>query len=510
MMIKTFTRNAALLLAIIGLSNVSFAQLTDLIISEYSEGSSYNKYIELYNGTGADIDLSDYQIWGGNNGKPWDAANFIQLTGTLAEGATYLIANDAADATILAVADLAASSFVPMNFNGDDAIGLAKSNGAGTFNLIDIIGEVESILNWSVAGTNEATKDHTLIRKETVCSPNTDWTISAGTSTTDSEWIVMAQDDWDNIGTHTATCGTGNPGNPAPPVTPVVPANTVSLISDINNVDADGVAESIGEKHTTKGVVLGVNMNAAGLSFTIFDGAEGMGVYSQSVVIDNYSVTEGDSITITGTVGQYNGLTQLSPVESITVINSGNVIPTPTVITSLTEDMESTLVTFENVYVHSVDAPNYVLASGNDTITMRIDSDTDVLTILNASSIEQGDSLCFVTGIVGQFDFSSPYTEGYQLFPRTYTDIDTTCGTVVTPPLSVNDVNDVNALSVYPNPNATGNVNFNKVISFTIYTITGKAIITKSNVNRLDVSNLQNGVYIIQTTDAEVVKLIIE
>ncbi|CAM5522208.1 hypothetical protein LSPH24S_04475 [Lysinibacillus sphaericus] len=35
---------------------------TDLIISEYIEGLSNNKAIELYNGTGSTIDLSQYKL----------------------------------------------------------------------------------------------------------------------------------------------------------------------------------------------------------------------------------------------------------------------------------------------------------------------------------------------------------------------------------------------------------------------------------------------------------------
>lgn len=35
---------------------------TDLFISEYVEGSSFNKYLEIFNGTGASVDLSDYQL----------------------------------------------------------------------------------------------------------------------------------------------------------------------------------------------------------------------------------------------------------------------------------------------------------------------------------------------------------------------------------------------------------------------------------------------------------------
>ena len=44
------------------------AQTVDLFFSEYAEGSSYNKYIEIYNGTGAPVDLAFYEIWKISNG----------------------------------------------------------------------------------------------------------------------------------------------------------------------------------------------------------------------------------------------------------------------------------------------------------------------------------------------------------------------------------------------------------------------------------------------------------
>ena len=46
----------------------NFSQTSDLMISEYSEGSSNNKYAEIYNGTGSSVDLSNYQIWRISNG----------------------------------------------------------------------------------------------------------------------------------------------------------------------------------------------------------------------------------------------------------------------------------------------------------------------------------------------------------------------------------------------------------------------------------------------------------
>lgn len=235
----------------------------------------------------------------------------------------------------------------------------------------------------------------------------------------------------DNIAVSFSTASS----NPTTPATPFYP------IADINNVDANGVADSSGVDCWTQGVVLGVNMNSGGLSFTIWHN-EGIGVYGS--VVNGYTVNEGDSVRVMGTVNQFNGLTQIDP-DSIVLINSGNTIPTPTVVTALGESTESNLVTFEFSEITAVSGSNFTLVSGTDTITMRVDSDTDVLDSL---TLAVGDSLCSVTGIGGQFDNSSPYTSGYQLFPRYYTDLDTTCGTVdtTTPPAVVIPTYDIEVL----------------------------------------------------------------
>jgi len=76
--------------------------------------------------------------------------------------------------------------------------------------------------------------------------------------------------------------------------------------------------------------------------------------------------------------------------------------------------------------------------------------------------------------------------------------------------LSVLAVNSVNALQVYPNPTSIGNVNFSKLVSVTVYSITGQVIEVKENIQRLDVSSYQSGVYIIETTEGEIVKMIVK
>ena len=108
----------------------------DLFFSEYGEGTSFNKYLEIYNGTGADVDLGNYLIMQINNGGNW-YENIDTLSGTLVNGEVYVIANTSADGSILAEADLTESAIT--NFNGDDARCLIKVvNGDTT--ILDYIG----------------------------------------------------------------------------------------------------------------------------------------------------------------------------------------------------------------------------------------------------------------------------------------------------------------------------------------------------------------------------------
>ena len=160
-----------------------------------------SKYIEIYNGTGADVDLSNYLITQITNGGNW-YENIDTLSGTLVHGDVYVIAHTSADASILAEADLTES--VITNFNGDDARGLIKVVDGDT-TVLDYIGSApeDPGSGWAVAGIANGTKDHTLVRKSTITGGNTSWTTSAGTNTTDSEWIVHDQDTWSYLGSHT-------------------------------------------------------------------------------------------------------------------------------------------------------------------------------------------------------------------------------------------------------------------------------------------------------------------
>src|SRR5512145_2691448 len=82
------------------------AQPTDLFISEYIEGSSNNKAIEIYNGTGAPVNLAagGYKVQMHFNGNPVPTL-IIALNGTIAPGDVYVVAHSSAAAAILAQAD---------------------------------------------------------------------------------------------------------------------------------------------------------------------------------------------------------------------------------------------------------------------------------------------------------------------------------------------------------------------------------------------------------------------
>jgi hypothetical protein len=185
-----------------------FAQT--LFFSEYLEGSSNNKAIEIFNGTGAPVDLSQYTIKLGSNGGAWSTTNILTPTVTLANNDVFVIVNASANAAIQAVADVQSTVTY---FNGDDCLGLFQGE-----TMIDIFGvyQTDPGTAWDVAGVTGATLNHTLVRKPPVLAGNLNWALQQGTNADDSEWIVYDQDYLTDLGTHVFTPGVGN--NVATPV----------------------------------------------------------------------------------------------------------------------------------------------------------------------------------------------------------------------------------------------------------------------------------------------------
>lgn len=164
---------------------------TRLYISEYMEGLSNNKAIEIYNPTPFPVDLSDYDLFAYANGSI-DFTSVVALGGTIAPGDVYVIANSQADASVLAAADMTAGL---TTFNGNDAIALAYN--LEPVDVIGVIGEDPGVLGWQFG--NGSTTDHILIRNSSVSGPTMDWALSQG------QWIVLPATEIGFLGSHTAT-----------------------------------------------------------------------------------------------------------------------------------------------------------------------------------------------------------------------------------------------------------------------------------------------------------------
>ena len=169
---------------------------SDLFFSEYIEGSSNNKALEIYNPTNGTIDLSNYTVYRANNGASTPGGT-LNLNGMLASGDVYVMANPSSSgvpAKVLAEADtLSTITF----FNGDDALWLVNNVSGDTLDIFGVIG-VDPGSSWPV-GTG-STSNHTLVRKATVTNGTKDWTLSA------TQWDVYPQDTTQYIGMHTSGC----------------------------------------------------------------------------------------------------------------------------------------------------------------------------------------------------------------------------------------------------------------------------------------------------------------
>jgi len=169
----------------------SSGSLPDLIISELHDTDFGSRdYVEIYNGTGADVDLSDYiiRVYSNGNSSP-HAACLGALSGTLQ--------NDS-----VRVYSIGSSSIGPFGdeylggcgINEDDCVKLLKDDGMGGTTEIDVVGECDGS-DWTIDNLD----DFTYIRRSTVLSPST--TFNA------AEWIAFTSPITDSLGSHTFNQG---------------------------------------------------------------------------------------------------------------------------------------------------------------------------------------------------------------------------------------------------------------------------------------------------------------
>ena len=294
---------------------------TELFFSEYIEGSSTNKALEIYNGTSAAIDLAAnaYKVEMYFNGGT-SAGLTANLTGVIPAGGTFVLAPTNANATILAVANQTSGSSW---FNGDDAVVL--KHGAA---IVDVIGQIglDPGTEWGTGLVSTA--DNTIRRKSTVCAGDP---IGSDAFDPAAEWDGFAQDTFGGLGNHTASCG-------------VVANNAPSI---------DGPADPIAT----------VGQDAAPFTVSL-SGADDGGIY-------NWSATGGtgiQSVTVTGGQGTAN-------VEyTVTLIGGFN--GTAAFTASLSDNVNAAATQIVHITVNSptVNDPPSISAPANPIATVTRDA----------------------------------------------------------------------------------------------------------------------------------------
>ena len=116
--------------------SIGFTQ--NLFFSEYAEGSSNNKYLEIYNPTDEIIDLTNFAFPNATNGSDgqYEYWNTFDESATIAPGDVYVICHGSSDASILGECD----QFHTYLSNGDDGFCLAQGT-ENSFTCLDWIGD---------------------------------------------------------------------------------------------------------------------------------------------------------------------------------------------------------------------------------------------------------------------------------------------------------------------------------------------------------------------------------
>jgi hypothetical protein len=217
-------------------SDLLISEISTAINTDANAAATRPHYVELYNGTGASVDLGNYAIGyfavtdvGTLLNWSFPTGNFLLLTSSLANGKAYVIASPQADATVIksditwgTTSTTNANASVPLQLSGNSAIALLKKDAAGTFTLngnaykiIDVFGSpliarvtstgtssARNNIMWTIAGEAGDTRNRTFFRKATIQNPTTDWAKSKGITATDSEWSISGDRVWDytNLG----------------------------------------------------------------------------------------------------------------------------------------------------------------------------------------------------------------------------------------------------------------------------------------------------------------------
>ncbi|WNB18203.1 endonuclease [Marivirga arenosa] len=260
---------------------------------------------------------------------------------------------------------------------------------------------------------------------------------------------------------------------------------------------------TLGEVVTVQGVVIDAGNNSSN-NRVIYDGTAGLVVRSFDTDNESENLQQGDSVSVTGGLSEFNNLLQISesPI-TITILKQGVSLPEPKVISlaNVGEEYESQLITVKNVefvetgiFLGGGASGNFTITDGVNELIFRIGSGNHPIV---GEDIPTG--LYDVTGFVGQFG------NDYQISPRTIDDLqpveDSTGQT-----LANIDFKTIDGL-IYPNPAKdqifikTEKLQFASTISATIYSSNGSKLQELNNINAsrntISIDHLKGGMYFI-------------
>lgn len=292
----------------------------DLLISEYIEGSSNNKAIEIYNPSAQAVDLATagYKLVQYSNGGT-TAGLTINLTGTVAAGGVFVFAHALANQAILDHANQTANLGL---FNGDDAVALVKGTTA-----VDVFGQIgfDPGTEW---GTGLAsTADNTLRRAAAVTVGDADGTNAFDPSI---EWVGFATDTFDGLGVP------GIGANPGTDPEPGTGADCAATPVTIGSVQGSGATSPVaGQNVLVKGTVVGDFQTGGFDGYYVQDGGDGDPATSDGVFVyapAGAAVSSGDVVSVYGAAKEQFGLTEIVAAD-VEVCATGQALPTPTGLT---------------------------------------------------------------------------------------------------------------------------------------------------------------------------------
>jgi hypothetical protein len=207
------------------------APTRDLYFSKYIWGGSFNKAVEIFNGTAGTVDLGQYTLEVYFNAQT--SPSTVSLSGTLAPGETFVVAHTSAAPEIAAVAGLQTGT---LNFNGDDA--LVLRSGSRISDVIGYVGEPRvSVWGSGIITTGQ----HSLWRRPDACTGLTDrfnYDYDAA-----NYFVSFPSGTYAGLGSHADSCEEAAPNNPPEFIasfsTKFVDAGT-DLSRTVTAVDPDG------------------------------------------------------------------------------------------------------------------------------------------------------------------------------------------------------------------------------------------------------------------------------